>query len=83
MERNLRLVLGARRRHAEVIAHAPYHIAPGGHAVVRARLSKRARRVLHRYGRLRVTVSMLALTPRGTRKVRARVVTLKARKPRR
>ena len=68
----------SRRRHPEVVAQAPYRLAPGDHAVVRARLSKRARRVLHRYGRLRVTVSMLALTPRGTRKVRARVVTLKA-----
>ena len=68
----------SRRRHPEVVAQAPYRLAPGDHAVVRARLSKRARRVLNRYGRLRVTVSMLALTPRGTRKVRARVVTLKA-----
>ena len=59
MERDLRLVLGARGAGApEVIAHAPYHIAPGGRVVVRARLSTRARRVLHRYGRLRVKVSM-------------------------
>jgi Concanavalin A-like lectin/glucanases superfamily len=66
-----------RRPRADVIAYAPYRIAPGARAVVRARLGKRARRVLRRVRRLRATVSILALTPQGRRVARRRAVTLK------
>ena len=69
--------IAARRPRADVIAYAPYRIAPGARAVVRARLGKRARRVLRRVRRLRSTVSILALTPRGRRVARRRAVTLK------
>jgi hypothetical protein len=67
-----------RRPRADVIAYGPYRIAPGARAVVRARLGKRARRVLSRVRRLRATVSILALTPQGKRVARRRAVTLKA-----
>ena len=72
----------ARRRSAEVLAFAPYRIPAGKRAVLRLRLRKAARRVLRKRGRLRVTVSVYALTPRGTRTVRSRVVTLRRSKSR-
>ena len=72
----------ARRRSAEVLAFAPYRIPAGKRAVLRLRLRKAARRVLRKRGRLRVTVSVYALTPRGNRTVRSRVVTLRRSKSR-
>ena len=69
-----------KKRKADVLGATPFLVPVGGKATVAVPLSSAARKVLLKYGTLRVTSTLSSVTPTGKRVTKDKVVVLKAPK---